>query len=173
MTVTLTITESEFLAALRTFLLGILPAGVEVVGTQDNRVPEPASPDYIVMTPTGRVRLATNTDTWDMANPAADTMHMAQPTQLNVQLDIHGPNGSDLAQRIATLTRDYYGCDNTDEGTIQPLYATDGTQAPFINGEGQFENRWTMTVALQATPIVSTPQQFAAIVTATIEPPGG
>lgn len=55
-------TQGNTLEALRTFLLAVLPAGVEVVAAQDNRVPEPKVPDFVVMTPkTGR-RLATNID---------------------------------------------------------------------------------------------------------------
>jgi hypothetical protein len=37
---------------------------VDVVAAQDNRVPEPASPDFIVMTPIRRPRLSTNIDTY-------------------------------------------------------------------------------------------------------------
>lgn len=173
MALNVTITEDDFLTALRLFLLRIVPADVEVVQTQNNRVPAPKGEDYIVMTPTSRVRLASNVNTWDMDDPEADTMHVQHATQLTVQLDIHGPRGSDFAQIISTLTRDYYGCANMDDGIIQPLYATDGTQSPFINGENQYENRWVMSLVMQASPSVSTPQDFAVIVTTTIAPLGG
>lgn len=50
---------------LRGFLTGILPSAVEVIQAQDNRVPEPASPDFVVMTPTRRTRLmAQDVDDW-------------------------------------------------------------------------------------------------------------
>ncbi len=45
-------------------MLAILPAGVEVVAGQDNRVPEPEGADFVVMTPIGRQRLATNIDAY-------------------------------------------------------------------------------------------------------------
>lgn len=53
-------TQSQAQAALRAFLLAILPAGIEVVAGQDNRVPEPASDDFVVMTALWRRRLGTN-----------------------------------------------------------------------------------------------------------------
>ena len=57
---TLSITKSLTLTAVRSFLLGVLPPGVEVVKGQINRVPEPAGPDFVVITPMLRNRLGTN-----------------------------------------------------------------------------------------------------------------
>jgi hypothetical protein len=57
-------TQSAALTALRSFLVGILAAGVEVMQGQDNRVPEPAARDFVVMTPIMRRRLATNVDSY-------------------------------------------------------------------------------------------------------------
>ena len=64
MSVALSFTESQTFAALRSFLLSILPAGIEVVRGQDNRVPEPEGSDFVVMTPILRERLETNVDTY-------------------------------------------------------------------------------------------------------------
>lgn len=47
---------------MRAFLLDILPDGIEVFIGQENRVPEPEVDDFVVMTATGRRRLATNID---------------------------------------------------------------------------------------------------------------
>jgi hypothetical protein len=155
------ITEDAMLTALRGFLLDILPPGVEVFQAQNNRVPEPAGVDFIVMTPKSRVRQATNEDTWpaDDVDPAA--IDRAQSTRVTIQLDVHGPAGSDTAQIIGTVWRDEYGTAALAGSGIVPLYADDGQQMPFINGEKQYENRWVMAVAFQATPVVSTPQDFA------------
>jgi hypothetical protein len=57
-------TQSNVLAALRSFLLAALPAGVDVVAAQANRVPEPSAPSFVVMTPLRDVRLATNVDAY-------------------------------------------------------------------------------------------------------------
>lgn len=57
-------TQSDVQTALRAFLLYVLPAGVEVVQGQDNRVPEPAVANFVVMTLLRQERLATNVDTY-------------------------------------------------------------------------------------------------------------
>lgn len=62
MALVLSPTQSEIQTALRSFLLSILPSGVEVIAGQANRVPEPSSPNFVVMTPILRQRLETNTD---------------------------------------------------------------------------------------------------------------
>lgn len=49
--------------ALRSFLLSILPAAVEVIRGQVNKTPEPSSLDFVVFWPLLRERIETNTDT--------------------------------------------------------------------------------------------------------------
>lgn len=56
-------TQSAIDTVLRAFLLNILPAGVEVIAGQDNRVPEPVGADFVVMTNAWRTRFSTNYDT--------------------------------------------------------------------------------------------------------------
>lgn len=78
MTIAVSPDESTAQAALRSFLLGILPAGIEVVRGQVNRVASPKGPDYVVFWPLRRGRLSTNVDefvdTRFTASIAADTM---------------------------------------------------------------------------------------------------
>ena len=155
---------SETIAALRAFLLSVLPAGVEVVRAQDNQVPQPLAADFVVMTILGRGRLATNVVTYDDGGPGnAQQRNALQPTQVTVQLDIHGPNSSDTVQIISTLFRDGYGCEQfTATGyDVQPLHCSDPRQAPFLNESQQIESRWTMDAVMQANPVVTSPQQFA------------
>lgn len=64
MSITLSLSEVQIFTALRSFLLAILPAGIEVVKAQDNRVPEPAGTNFVTMTPILRERLETNVDTY-------------------------------------------------------------------------------------------------------------
>jgi hypothetical protein len=58
----LTPTDQDVLKALRTFLVSVLPTGIEILQAQDNRVPEPSMPDFVTMTPMRAERLATNTN---------------------------------------------------------------------------------------------------------------
>ncbi len=165
-----TVTEDDVLAAIRVYLLAVAPAGFEVVQTQNNRVPEPTSENFIVMTPRDRVRLATNTDTWDRVAPSPATKEIEHSARFDLQLDIHGPAGSDLASVIAATFVDDYGRSLFDGTPVSPLYAGDGHQMPFINGEQQYENRWVVTLSAQIKPTVSTPMQFADTLTPVINP---
>lgn len=56
--------QSAIQTVLRTFLMGVLPAGVPVVAGQINRVAEPLPGDYVVMIPILRGRLAWNIDSY-------------------------------------------------------------------------------------------------------------
>jgi hypothetical protein len=61
---TLAPNQSQIQTVLRSFLLSVLPGGVEVVQGQDNLVSEPAGADFVVMTPLSRDRIETNVDTF-------------------------------------------------------------------------------------------------------------
>lgn len=189
-TVTIDITHSFILNAVRQFLLLILPAGTEVVRGQANRVPEPTSPNYVVMTPLFGERLSTTVDTYQ--DNITSGFRFAQVSMdLTIQLDFHGPSSGDNSQVFVALWRDEYGStvifenaliiaevqtdagdniqtntgadiDITNQFNIVPLYSSDPRQAPFINGEAQYEYRWSVDAHLQFSPTVTLTQQFAA-----------
>lgn len=222
----LSVTQSQTLAALRSFLLAALPAGVEVVSGQINRVAEPQGDNYVVMTPILRTRLSTNIHTERdvaftgsiagttltvsamtlgaievgqtlsgagvtagttitalgtgtggigtyvvsqaqtvasgvMASGSEDIM---QPTQVTIQIDVHGSDSGDNAQTITTMFRDPVGvalfaATGVD---VTPLYTDEPKQIPFVNAEQAYEDRWVINALLQVNPAVSVPQQFAA-----------
>lgn len=52
--------RSDALTALRTFLITVLPDGVDAIIAVENRVPEPSAPDFCIMTPIRFQRLMTN-----------------------------------------------------------------------------------------------------------------
>lgn len=169
------VTDDEISAALRTFLLAILPAGSEVVQGQANRAPEVQSDDYVVFTPLTEHRLNTNVDTSIALTDTGvlDTIQRQEAVQVSYQLDVHGPNSQDNVRVIKLLWRSDYSIDATDSAMLTPLYASDGTQRPFVNGEGQYENRWVLTVESQINPSVSTSMQFADSVAPTYFPTPG
>jgi hypothetical protein len=203
-----------------------MSTGVEVIKGQINRTPEPASPDFVVMTPILRDRLATNVDSYADAvftgsisgttltvtavpegalavgrtvfgpnvtagttiialgtgrggtgtyvvapsqtaaaeTMAAGTQEILSPVKVTVQLDVHGPNSEDNAQAISTLFRDaqaayFFSASGVD---VAPLYADALRQIPFLNGEQQVETRWIVEAVMQANPVLTVPQQFAA-----------
>lgn len=156
------VTEANVFTTLRSFLLEILDAPVDVLKGQANRVAEPNAPNFVIMTPLNRTRLETNTDTYtdSFPNPGPQTKSVLQPTQFSIQLDVYGPAAGDNAQVISTLLRDEYACAFM-KPTCQPLYTSDPHQMPLISGEMQYQQRWRMTAELQANPVVTVPQQFA------------
>lgn len=171
MTATVDLSETDIFTALRTFLVAILPAAVTVLRGQINRVTEPAG-DFVLMTSVARVRLATNQDGGWMGVANAATLTVLAPVQVTIQCDVHGPNGAENSHLISTLMRDDYGCENFKASgvAVSPLYADDPKQLPFINGEGQYEDRWSIDVVLQANPVVSVPQDFANVLTPALAP---
>jgi len=64
MPIVVTPNESDIQTALRNFLLAILPSGIEIAEGQDNRVPEPESDDFVLITTFHRPRLGTNVDSY-------------------------------------------------------------------------------------------------------------
>jgi hypothetical protein len=87
-----------------------------------------------------------------------------QPSEIVVQLDVHGPNSADNTQTITTLFRDDFGVQQfIGSGfDVAPLYADDPKQIPFINDQSQYEDRWVIEAHLQANCVISTAQQFAS-----------
>lgn len=165
MSVTLDLTQSQILAALRTgFLLPILPAGVEVVVAQTNRTPPPAVANFVAMTPLFRERLATNTTRYPRdGNNAPATRVSTQPTKVTVQLDVIGPDSAEHAQKISTLWRDDYAATVLGRASslIQPLYCDDPRQMPWMSGEQQASYRWSIDLHLQANISAAVAQDFA------------
>jgi len=102
---------------------------------------------------------------------ACGNKSMLQETQVTVQLDVYGPGSSDNSQIISTAFRDAYAVEQfaTSGFDVFPLHADEATQAPFINAESQFEERWTLKCQLQCNPVVTVPQQFADQLEATIK----
>ncbi len=169
---TVSILESQILTATRAFLLSIFPTGMEVVRGQDNRVAEPRGADFAVMTPIMSERLGTNVTTYQdgglVTPPTAETRTDMAPTKITVQVDIHGPNSADNVQAVSILFRSdvattAFAASGYD---VTPLYASEPRQAPFLNGEKQVEQRWTIDLAMQINPSIATAQDFAGTLTA-------
>jgi len=82
MTISVSPSEEATQIALRSFLLGILPSGTEVIRGQANRVATPAGPNFVVFWPIRRLRLETNVDefvdTRFIASIAADAMTVSE-----------------------------------------------------------------------------------------------
>lgn len=168
MTATVDITQTVIFTALRACLVDVLPVDPgNIVRGQQNRVPMPGGVDFVIMTLTGERLLSKTVRTYDPSDdpaPALGKRYSVRHTQFNVQLDCYGGNSQRNAQIVATLVPDLYGCDYMRPYAVQPLYCDDPVQLPLTTGEDQYLERWTVPLALQANPTVSTAQDFADIV---------
>ncbi len=149
------ILETNVFTALRAFILGLVAC--EVVRAQGNRVPMPVG-DFIALTQTGTQLLSTNTHTYDVNSET-----ILSPTQFTIQVDCYGANSQARAKTIATLLRDDYGCQALAASgfDISPLYAGDAHQMPLVDGELQYEERWTFECVLQINPTITVTTETA------------
>lgn len=172
MPATIDLTESAVFTGLRAFVLDVLALGpANVIKGQQNRVPMPTGPNFVILTPTGRGQLATTARTYRAPTdpaPARGFRDTQRSTRLDIQIDVYGPAAAENCQIIATLLRDLYGCDFLRPHGCQPLFCGDPNQLPLIPGEQQYEQRWTLPATLQFNPTVSTSQEFADIVEVTL-----
>lgn len=150
----ITPTQDPIFVAVRAFVVGLIP-GVEVVQGLTNLTPMPVG-EFICLTATAQKRLATNHITYSGTNER----EVKQPTEYSIQVDCYGPNASDYATTLSAMWRDDYGCIAL-ESIGAPLYSTDATQMPLVNGEQNYEQRFTFTALLQFNPVVTVPQQYA------------
>lgn len=157
---TIDLTEADAMAELGNFLMLILglPASMVVRG-QDNRVAMPLG-NFAVITPMLRIRLDTNVTSYADPVSSLGTRNDAAATRYMVQVDLYGPAASDNAQILTTLFRSDFATTAMSPRVV-PLYAEDARQMVFTDAEQQYEDRWTIDLALQMTPTVSTGQDFA------------
>jgi hypothetical protein len=82
---------------------------------------------------------------------------------VTIQVDTFGPLSGDHAQIIQTLFRSDWGVDQfaTSGFDVTPLYTSEPRQMKFNDESSQVQQRWSIDLQLQASPIVTVPQDFA------------
>lgn len=157
MTLAINITDDALMTALGNFLVAAFIA--QVVQGQVNRVAMPTG-DFIQMTP---MMLSDLSMAHSSYAPGAGTQSIANPTKWTCQLDFYGPNSANNVATFKAVIRTSYAYDLFASSGLdfQPLYAGDARNTALINGEQQFENRYTLDFVAQFNPIVTVPQQFA------------
>lgn len=159
------ITEDFVVDTIGAFIHGVIGNDVPIVRGQDNLVPAPVGPNYIVITPSSRQRLSTNQDKYD---GTAGTRTIRRGILATFQIDFYGPDSADLTEAVTMVFRDMDGCDAMAGTGVQPLYCGDGRQMPLVNGEKQYEDRWTFYMNVQFNPSISTSVEFADSVEPTL-----
>lgn len=160
----ISLTESDVLSALTSFLLGEL-AGIEVLQSHIYRTGTPDG-DFVTITPVGVAALSMNEYSWSDPSgiDASGIEQMSRTTVWAIQLDFYGATAAAYASLIAGLVRSDYACSvfSNLNPAIQPLYAEAPTQTVTLDPDSQYGDRWTVVVHLQGDPIITTPQRFAS-----------
>jgi hypothetical protein len=165
----ISLTEYQVLLSLRTLLLSILPAPIEVIRAEQNRVPEPQVADYVVMTPTQRERLSTNRVSYDDAlfigSISGTTLTVSSITQgaMGVGQPISGPGvvagtlvtalgtGSGGAGTYAVLPSQNAPTDHLMGGRYDVLQPTKVTVQLDIHGPASADNAQMIATLLRDT----------------------
>lgn len=162
MTYTISITDDQVFTALRSWVVGAITVSDCLTGPV-NRASMPQG-DFVVLTPINRSRLNLNATSYPDGNSEVNTVSF----DCTIQVDVYGPNASD---NLSILYDSWYG-DVTYQALIaqfiSPLWIDDPKFIPLVNGEQQYENRWTSTLHLQFKPSITDVQQSALTVTPTI-----
>ncbi|MID78772.1 hypothetical protein Z985_17720 [Salmonella enterica subsp. enterica] len=89
-------------------------------------------------------------------------MGYTEVRQADIQVDIYGDNAGDRAVALETLFASSYGYEKIKaiDERLAPLHSTAAIQAPMINAESQWQERYTLTLSLQAHITVSLPQDY-------------
>lgn len=152
-------TEDDIFIALRAMILTLLGSIIPVIRGMDNRVPMPEG-GFVLLTEVGAKALATNTFVYGDPYPSPGTRTVGRSTQFTIQIDCYGPLASLWANTLSILLRDEYACVALAP-VCQPLYTTDPRMMPLVNGEEQYEHRYSFDAVLNYNPAIVLPQEFA------------
>jgi len=159
-------TISAAIVATQQFLQPLMPAGTKIVRGQANGVPQPLPPS-IVITEVGKPQYTT---TRAKLNSITGQMTYLQPVQLRLQLDFYGLAAGEMSGIATTMLRSLYATESFPDG-VEPLYCTDGFQAPLTTGEKQYEARWTMDLFVQYNaPVIVGQESFIHVGEITVDP---
>ncbi|EMM2360053.1 hypothetical protein RVV32_002656 [Citrobacter freundii] len=89
-------------------------------------------------------------------------MGYTEVRQFDIQVDIYGEGAADRATALETVfSSDYtYQKIKSIDSRLAPLYSSDAFNSAMINAESQYQERWTITLSLQAHITVSFPQDY-------------
>lgn len=129
---------------------------------QADRVPMPLGA-FNIITPLKFRRLGTTRDIkGDTGNPETSQMSYTEIRQADIQVDLYGPDSGNRAIELETLFASSYGYDTIKEldERLAPLYSSEAIQAPMINAESQWQERYIITLHIQAHITVTLRQDY-------------
>ncbi|WP_437609678.1 phage neck terminator protein [Erwinia sp. V71] len=134
----------------------------EVLQAQVDRVPMPKG-QFCIMTPLRFTRLSTTREiNKDTGSPSTSAIGFTEVRQADIQIDIYGDDAGGRAIALETVFRTAYAYDaiKAIDSRLAPLYSTEAIQAPMINAENQWQERYMLTVSLQAHITIDVPQDY-------------
>lgn len=138
---------------------------------QADRVPMPLGA-FNIITPLRFRRLGSTTEIkGDTGSQSTSTMGYTEVREAEIQVDLYGNSAGDRAIQLETLFRSSYGYETIKgiDDRLAPLFSTEAIQAPMINAESQWQERYTITLTLQAHITVTLNQDYFDKVNFTIE----
>lgn len=132
------------------------------IQAQANRVPMPKG-QFCVLTPLRFPRLSTTREVkGDTGDAATSTTGYTEVRQADIQVDFYGENAGDRAIAVETTFASDYAWSKIKslDARLAPLYSSPAIQAPMINAEDQWEERYLLTLSLQVHITVSLPQDY-------------
>jgi hypothetical protein len=153
--------------AIVAFILSVTGlASTQVIRGVQNRASMPL-PGFITVQFLQQRRLRTNIHQTGSANPPT-TATLEEDVELTFQIDCYGPQSNAWATMLSTLLRDEYGVNQLSPSGVTPLYADEARFIPFIDGESQWEERWSLDARFQLQPVTTIPQQYADVLDLTL-----
>jgi hypothetical protein len=130
--------------------------------SQQNRVAMEVGA-FCMLTPLFFRRLST---TREVANDTGDTatsqVLLKEVRQADIQIDLYGDGAGDRAIALETFFRSSHAWEQIKarDPHVAPLYCTDAIQAPFVDAEAQWEERYMLTLSLQVHISIALPQAY-------------
>lgn len=129
---------------------------------QANRVPMSLGA-FNIITPLRFKRLSSTRDIkGDTGDNTTATMSYTEVRQADIQVDLYGESAGNRAIAIETLFSSSYGYETIKalDERLAPLYSSEAIQAPMINAESQWQERYIITLSLQAHITVTLRQDY-------------
>ncbi|ARW09755.1 hypothetical protein S101447_00652 [Acetobacter ascendens] len=159
--------QAQVFAALRAFILEVLPAGTTVVQARQNRTPPPRGM-LALITPLSCQPISTGSTRY-----GAQSCTLLRQQQFATQISLFGTGAADAAQTLLTLWRDVWSttffanlaAQQQDMPRLSPLYADNAECLPYINAQQQYEPHWQLTLHSQLTFSITLPAATATAAT--------
>lgn len=159
--VTLKFTGSDLFKATGDFLSSLFP-DADVGQSQQNQKPMPKG-GFITMTPLFITDLSTNSSTYEYDGVSEfGREDLRRVDEWQCQLDFYGEQAQNYATIFSRVARSEFACTwfRENANVLVPLYSGPPRQTTMINGESQYESRWTLEFHANPLIVVGVPLQF-------------